>query len=363
LVLATSIDNAEHRFYRAAFVPLAGGILNLLLLVALAGPLGVLGAAFATTAAAVGQLLLFASVLGPRRHSIRNAISAPGAREAVRLFWPLLVSGIFARITIVAERYFGSHLGEGSISEIFYASNIVGPVLLLSTGIATVFFPRMSQEATGDDFEKLGATLSLALRGVWVLTAPVMLIGVCLAKPLITAVFVGGRFTAVAGAHVGSLLQIYFLSVAGSSLGMVTGRVLYALKKTGVVAVVSTFEALAYVAYTALLVAWLGAAGVGWGFVIYVTASIPWHLAVIIRAARWMSFRSTIAAMSRTTLAATAGAGVAYFVTRHTGAGWPQLLAGGFAGVMTFTAALAMVSRPDMTLLVTAARGMVRLSR
>lgn len=353
--IAAGIENAENRFLRAALIPLIGAALNLVLLVVLVRPLGALGIAVATTAAMVLQMLLFGRTLTRGGLGLRRLAALPGVHEALSLLWPLLASGVFVRVTIVAERYFGSRLPNGSISEIAYASGMFGTLaMLLSVGIGTVLFPRMARSAASGDMEGLGTSLSLVIRAMWVLIAPAILVGISLARSVVGALFEGGRFSASDGGHVASLLQIYLLAVAGGALGIVTGRVLYSLKAAHLLSIGGTIEAVAYVLYTALLVRSLGAAGVAWGFVIYVTASISWHLLAISRKIRWREFPATAWSAARTTFAALAAAGAARLVASRLDTPWTQLLAAGVAATIVFAILLAIVNRPDLRLMMSA---------
>jgi putative peptidoglycan lipid II flippase len=355
VAIAAGIENSENRFVRAALVPFLGGLFNLILIVVLAPPFGVFGIAVAATAGSVVQLLFFGNTLTRGGLMLRASVALPGVREAASLLWPLLISGVFVRLTILAERYFGSRLGPGSISEISYASSMIGPLaMILSIGVGTVLFPRMSQQSATGNLAELGTSLSLAIRAMWILIAPVILIGICLSRPAMEALLEGGRVTAEETGHVALLLQVYLLGVAAAALGIVTGRVLYSLKAAHLLSIAGAIEGIAYVLYTALLVGRLGAAGVAWGFVIYVSASVCWHLAAITHRIHWRLWRTTAWSAVRTTAAAIAAAGVARFVTGQFAAPWTALLLAGGASVVTFVIVLAMINRPDVNLMTSA---------
>jgi putative peptidoglycan lipid II flippase len=356
VAVATSIESARQRFLWPALVPFAAGLLNLGLLLALAKQFGVTGAAVATTAAALAQLLLFAPAFARGGAWPRGA----DVRELGALLWPLLAAGIFVRITIVGERFFGSQLPAGSIADIAYASRFIGPLsLLLATGLATVLFPRMAAHVANAKLGDLGDDFSASLRTLWAVIAPAMLIGIALSRPLVGALFEGGRFTAADTDRVAALLRIFLLGLAASSLGMVTGRVLYALNAARLVAWMAVVESAAYVAYTAWLTRRLGAAGVAWGFVIYVTTSLAWHLPVIARKIRWRGAGATAWSAARTTLAAIAAAIVASFAGRIGGA-WIGFLAGSAISVAAFIVLMIVVNRDDARLFTAALRGLWR---
>ncbi|MEO6324474.1 MAG: oligosaccharide flippase family protein [Thermoanaerobaculia bacterium] len=356
VAMAASIENAESRFLWPAVVPLIGGLLNLTLLLVLAPTYGISGMAAATCISAVVQMLLLGRVLTRGSLGLRGVLGLEGVREALTLLWPLLLSGVSVRLSIVAERYFGSRLQQGSISEISYASSLIGPLaVLLSVGVATVLFPRMARQAAQADFQALGASLSTAIRTLWILIAPAILVGVCLARSIVMALFQGGRFTTIEVEHVSSLLQIYFVAVAATSLGLVTGRVLYALRATVILSVLGAIEGVTYLLYTALLVTKLGAAGVAWGFVVCVTTSFALHLLVIAPRIGWRP-GPVVWSVARTTIAALLAAGITLLITARIQAGWMQLLVAGSAAMAAYVGTLLVVNRPDTRLILAAAR-------
>ena len=358
VAIATSVENAQYRFLRAALVPFAGSVLNIALLALLARPFGIVGAAVATTAGALVQLLLLWTVFDRRGESLHALVARPGVREALSLLWPLIVSGVFLRVTIVGERYFASMMPTGSITHISYASRMIAPLaLLLSTGIATVLFPRMSQQSAVGNLEDLGAGFSTALRLMWILVAPATLIGIALSRPITGALYEGGRFTSADAGHVASLLQIYLLALAGSAIGVITGKVLYALKAARLLAVAGVIEGVAYVLYTSALVRTLGARGVAWGFVLYVTAALVWHILYVTVRIRWTRLASTAWSVVRTTVAAGAAALVAHAVVGRLAGAWTQAIAGGAASLIAFVALMLLVNRADALLMINAVAG------
>jgi putative peptidoglycan lipid II flippase len=357
VAVATGIANSTSRFLWPAIVPFFGGILNILLLFLLVRRFGAYAAAVAMTVAIVFQALLFAPLLTRGWEPTRDLMIRSELLAAWSLVWPLLASGFFSRITIVAERFFGSTLAPGTVAEISYASRLIAPLsVLISTGIATALFPRLARMSAEGDFDALGRSIARSVRALWIVIAPVTIVGIVLARPVVGVVFEGGKFTASDADGVARLLQIYLGGIAAAVLGMITARVFYALKRVRLLSLMSVIEAVAYVGYTGMLVSRFGASGVAIGYVIYLSASIVWHVALIRRWIHWTLLLPTLLSIARTTGAAAIGAAGAFLVVGRLQGEWAQILAGGSVAVVIFAGVLPLLNRTDFRLIIESLR-------
>ena len=349
VVLLIGVHHAKGRFTWAALVPVLGAGLNLALVFALVRRWGVLGLAFAAVVATVVQAaLLLWGVAG--RDRIRFALDwrQPGVGQVVSLLWPLAFSGLLTRYTQLVDRYLASGLAEGAIAHLAYAFRLVALVsLFLSTGIATVVFPRMALNSAVQDADALRRTLSLGLRVMWLGVAPAIAIGVALSYPMIAALIERGAFLSSDTAAVSSLWRIYLVSMAAGCLGSVTGRAFYALKQTRTIAALGVVEALAYAAYAPWLAVRFGAAGVAAAYVFYLSLSIGWQLPLL----RWRLGRrgGTLLCSSfvRTGAAALLGGVAAGSTASLFDGAWTQLVVGGGVGVIIYLGTLLLWGGPE----------------
>ncbi len=279
VALLAGIYQAHERFAWQALVPALGAGANLLLVVLLVRPMGIEGVALAAVVSAFLQaVLLLPIVVGRWRWSLFH----PGVAEIWRLALPLIASGVFVRWTPVVDRYLASGLAQGSIAHLGYAFKLVTLLsLLLASGIATVVFPRMSMHASAADRDALLHTTGRALRVLWLGVAPVIAIGIGLAEPVIGVLFQRGAFVEADTRAVAGLLRVYLVAMIAMSLGNVTGRCFYALKRMGLIAVLGVIEGAIYAVYTPLLARWLGAVGVALAFAFYYNVSLTWQLLVL----------------------------------------------------------------------------------
>ncbi len=342
LSLLTGVYQSGHRFTWPATTLVIGAILNLIVLVALAPVLGVVGIAVAGTMSATIQAAALVRIaLGPGRYRFTLDWGHAGTREVFHLLMPLLLAGLFIRWTPVVDRYIASHLAAGSIAQLGYAFRLLGLcALLISTGLTTVVFPRLALNAATADMTALRGTISLGLRLMWLVVAPATVLGAVLAQPLVSLAFQRGHFTTEDAHIVAQFLRVYLLALAAMCLGNISGRILYALKRTRLVAGIGLLEALAYAIYTAVLANRFGAEGVALGYVIYFNVSILWQIVWIRAHTGGYGGRRIVVSYARIGLAAIAAGCTAQVAMMSTPHVLIQLTTGTLAGIAIYIALL-----------------------
>ena len=341
--LLTGIYHSRGSFYWPAAVPVIGGLVNLGMVAVLARPLGVLGVALATTTnLALQATLLLPIARGPGRIRLIPNLRHPGVRQVVHLLWPLVLASIFTRWTPLIDCYLASRLGEGAISHLGYAFKLtVLYSVLISTGISTVIFPRLALDTAGDNnMAGLRHTISWGLRGVWLAAAPAIFLGWALALPLVTSLFRRGHFSAADAHTVAVVFQVYLFALGGMCLGTITGRVLYALKYTRLVAVMGVLEAVAYVFYTPLLAKLWGIFGIAGGYGLYYGLSTLWVIFFIRYKTGNVGGLTVLRSFIKTTFAALIGGAAAWAIATSLPNPLLQLILGGAGGLVGYIVAL-----------------------
>lgn len=286
IVLLTALWQLDSRFGWSAAVPFLGALANLALLALLAPLVGPSAAAFGWTASALLQAVLLAPAL---RKTWRPGLGLrhPAVRTFLVALAPLILANVFIRASTVVERYLASELPTGELSQVTYASRIVVTLaVLLSAGPSAVIFPRMARATVAGGAALLRTTVSEGLQSLWYVVAPIVALVIALADPGVRLVFEHGAFTRADSDAVSSLLRLYSPSLVAAALGAITGRALYALKATRVLAAVGTVEGIAYVVYTVVLTHSLGVSGIAIGFSIYYLGSLAWQLVYLRHALR-----------------------------------------------------------------------------
>ena len=270
-------------------------------------------------------------------------------RQAWALLYPLVFVSLFSRCTPVLDRYFASSLPEGNIAHLSYAFRVVTFLsMFLSGGFAPVLFPKMARSASTSDLAGLRRTLSSGLIFMWILVAPVILIGMVVSSPLITSVFVRGQFTGIDAQAVSALLRIYLIALVGTCAGSLTGRCFYALQDTRTPAVIGTIETVVYAFYAAWLTRYLGASGLVWAYVIYFNVSLLWQIIVLRHKMRGVQGMKIVVSMCKTAIAAIIAAAAAWFSLGVVTSVWTQVILGLTAGLTIYAAVLSILNRQEV---------------
>jgi putative peptidoglycan lipid II flippase len=344
LALLTALWQAERGFGWPAAVPLAGAATNVALTVVLGRAFGIGGAAIALTASVALQAALLAPVLAPRWRPILG-LDYPGVRAVIAALVPFLLASLVFRISTILERFLASGLPSGELTHLAYASRIVLTVgLLLSSGPAAVMFPRMAEDAAALDHVGLRNRAAVGIRWVWLVAAPLIAMVIALAEPGVRVLFERGAFTREDSTAVAALLRVYAPSLAAIALAAVTGRALYALQATRVVATVGVVESALYIAYTTFLAGRLGAAGIALGFTIYLLQSVAWH-PIYLRRVLGGSGRGLVRSFLASGGVAAVSGIVAWTASQAVEVPLGALVLGGAAGLASYAAGIVAVQR------------------
>jgi putative peptidoglycan lipid II flippase len=189
---------------------------------------GVIAGALVTTAVLLPRFLW---ALG--QPLARQLAPHAGTRQALSLLLPLVLGAIYWRLDPLVDRWLGSYLAAGSIAHIGYAWRLTLALMMVGTsGLSIVSFPAIAAHAAAHRPRELNHELSLALRRLVFLLAPVCLGVGLFARPCVQLLFEHGKFTPADTRAVALLLVLYLGVVPGASIGDLLSRTLYALQDT-----------------------------------------------------------------------------------------------------------------------------------
>jgi putative peptidoglycan lipid II flippase len=363
--LVSAIHHVRRSFSWPAAVPVVGGLVALGALYVLVPALGVIGLALAVLLGLTVQVSILGWLVlrGPVAR-LRPRLRAAGLWQFWHLLWPLLISGVFIRGTVVVDLYAASSLPEGTISYLAYALRLVALVgTQLSAGAVTVIFPTMAAAAGVQDLPALRQTVSLGLRMMWLVVAPVIALYLVLALPLATALFQRGAFTAADAQAVSDLLRWYSLALVAITLGNITGRALYALKATRLVSMMGVLEMLAYAVYTPWLAGQFGGVGVALGYVIYFSVSLTWQLVVLWHKLGRARSASLGLSFARTAAAASLVGAAVWAVLLLVPGAWGQVLVAVLVALVLYPAGLHLLRSTEVRVLWRALLGLRTAAR
>ena len=284
VALLSGVLNSLTRFAVAAFAP---SLLNMTLIVALLlSPGGDSPAELARTvrfmsiAVLVGGVAQFAMCwaavrrAGVRLHFGRPRMT-PAVRELVILILPATAAAGVYQISQLFYTYFASGLGEGALTNLFYADRLNQlPLSIIGTALGTAILPSISRAIEKDDGAAAADIQAKAFDIAMLLTLPATLALSVTAIPIISALFQGGNYSIDAAAVTGNILSILVLGLPAYVLVKVLTPAFYARKdvKTPV-----------YIAMSIL------AASVVANFMLIPVMGI-YSLATVTSAAAWLNF-------------------------------------------------------------------------
>lgn len=121
----------------------------------------------------------------------------------------------------------------GCVSSLFYAQRLYQfPLGVLGISLATAIFPVMSSEAAQGNLQGMIATLQRGIRGALFVALPATVGLFLVARPLVSAIFEQGRFTAADTPLVAQTLLFYALGLTGYFLQQLTTRAFFALQES-----------------------------------------------------------------------------------------------------------------------------------
>lgn len=234
--LLSGVLNSLMRFAVAAFAP---ALLNLALIVALLlQPQGDIATVRTMSAAVlVGGIFQFGicwwSVrrAGVRLHLFQRPRMTPSVRELVILVLPATFAAGVYQISQFFYGFFASRLGEGAMAYLNYADRLNQlPLSIIGTALGTAILPSISRAIDRGRSDEASRIQGRAFELSMLLTLPAALALAVAARPIIGALFEGGRFDAEDARITGNVLSILVMGLPGYVLVKVLTPGFYARK-------------------------------------------------------------------------------------------------------------------------------------
>lgn len=242
-IILTSLHYAHKRFFKPSFAQGINSLITFLFVLNLRTTLGVKSIAIGTL---VGSLIQFVYLLPiffkKGRYSLEFDFKKKEILKLGRLMFPLLIGSIFYKTNNLVERFIASKLGEGSVSYLGYAYKIIMAFsVMISQGISTALFPRMSEYSAVKDFQSLKEILSKAIRVLIIITAPIAFMILFARFELVRLIFERGNFDSQTTVAVGKALIAYLGYFVVISIALPIVNTMYSLQETTKVAAIGVF--------------------------------------------------------------------------------------------------------------------------
>ena len=223
--------NSLDRFVGRAliFIALNGGIIVTVLL--LAPSMGIYAVAIGFTIGVLLQVLVqvFELRLEKAEYSFKLDLHHPALRRVGAVFLPITILAIIGQINLAVDPAMAAHLPTGSIGALRYATTILGAFYSLGISLGIAVFPTLSRLAATNDLESTARAIMLSLRLLIFVLAPLTLLLIAFAKPVVGALLGRGLFDANAVEMTGVALTMYAIGLVAFAILSVLQPAFYAL--------------------------------------------------------------------------------------------------------------------------------------
>ena len=160
----------------------------------------------------------------------------PGLRKILRLMAPALLGGAALQVNVMVNTNFASRIydplrgHDGPVSWLSYSFRFMQlPLGLFGAAFASALLPSVSRSALEKNFDEFRRTLSRTFSLVFLMTIPSSIGLAILGRPIIGAIFQGGRFDAYDTDQTAIALSCFAVGLLGYSATKILNPAFYAL--------------------------------------------------------------------------------------------------------------------------------------
>lgn len=291
-----SVLQVQHRFIIPALNPVFTALISLFFVTVFSRFWGIMSLAYGVL---IGNVIVVIIQLIWVRRSIplRSSINCRSEEinKLLKVSAPLLITGIFYRLTGVFERGIGSTLPEGSISYLGYANQIMLILATITTsGIVTTIYPLLATAWSEKDNERLQTLFSRGVCVILLLTLPISIFFIFWGSPVIQILFERGAFTHESTIAVSSTFSIMTGAFMASCLGGIISRFFYFSHKTVTFSSINIIEILTYITCAFFLSKTLSYIGLSLALSISVITNVIISLIMLSVIYKMVNLRKTI---------------------------------------------------------------------
>mgnify|MGYP000872826901 CR=1 FL=1 len=175
-----------------------------------------------------------------RRYKVPLSLSRdfhnPRIRQVTRLMGVAAIGASQYQIGVFIGTLLASLLAAGSVSYLWYANRLVElPLGVFAFAVGNVVLPAMSTASARMEFERLSTLMRGSLTTVLLFTLPATLGLIMLAEPIISILFMRGKFTMSDVLHTALALQMYALALWAIGCTRIQNQALYAMQQATLV--------------------------------------------------------------------------------------------------------------------------------
>lgn len=153
----------------------------------------------------------------------------PAVAEVWRAFVPIAALSVLAQINLVVDKAMATTLPTGSVSALYYADAILGLFYMLGTSVGIGVFPSLSRSVAANDLASTSQAVIRTTRMLIFVLAPLTLLLIVFAAPVIGLILGRGKFDANAVALTARALGMYAVGLSALAVLGILQRAFYAL--------------------------------------------------------------------------------------------------------------------------------------
>jgi putative peptidoglycan lipid II flippase len=210
-------------------------------------------------------------LLGLKKDFIRHFTFRFNHTPELKRLWlialPIMLGGASLQFYFFIQRAFASHLTDGYIAALNYASKLTQfPQAVLMTAVTTVIYPLLAKKVGAKENESVSELYQKGMGLLGLLLLPVTIFVFFYAKDLIKIIFEYGNFETDSTNMTYPLLQIFALSMFAMAGNVYISRFFYAMEKSYLTVLISLFCVFGVnILVTMLLLEQYGAQAIAWG--------------------------------------------------------------------------------------------------
>ena len=261
----TAILNTLDRFALPALAPAVISVSIICGALFWGGRFGIWAMVYGTLAGSLLHVVLVAWMM--ERHGYPFRLGWYGMNEATRevagQYGPMLLSSVVSSGGLLVDQSMAAMLPAGSVSALVYANRFVSVVLALVAGaVSTAIVPYISRLVAHRDWAACRHTIRTWVRLTALVSAPIAVLLIAGARPLVRVAYQHGRFGAHDTTVVAAVLAMYAVQIPFYVTSRVYYRLIVAMRRTDLVLYCGMINLGLDIVLNLVLMHWFGVAGI-----------------------------------------------------------------------------------------------------
>ncbi|WP_337017443.1 murein biosynthesis integral membrane protein MurJ [Oceanobacillus massiliensis] len=309
--------DAENRFALSIvsqIVVLLSSIIGALLF---AEHIGAYSLAFGYLIGTVISLIFKLLIVLPKKSiQLRGRFDWIEIRHFYNVFIPVGLTVAVGQINLMVGTMFASGFGEGAVTYINYAKNLVHmPQGIFGVTIATIIFPMLAKAITTDNTQMFKRGIGMGLNTMYFILLP-SVVGMMILMPnIIGLLYERGAFTSNATMATSQVAYLYFGSVLFFSLNNVINKGFYSLKKGHMILFVSGVSVITNIIFTYIFTAWIGYKGIPLAASVNALFYVGISFVIFLKLINGIDLKKIVLEFSKITLATIVMGGIVWWIS------------------------------------------------